>query len=74
MIPGMMKRMNPTFGAGNFNSGLDLPRLVDSTDLGGNSGRPQDPRPAHQFAGESDALPTFSGSSFATIPSPRRSC
>lgn len=53
-----------------FNSGLDLPRLVYSTDLGDNQADLKILARITNLAGQSGALATFTASNFAMIPEP----
>jgi hypothetical protein len=53
-----------------FNSGLDLPRLVFSTDLSDNTADLKILARMTNFAGQSDVLPTFSASNFTMVPEP----
>ena len=53
-----------------FNSGLDLPRLVFSTDLSDNTADLKILARMTNLAGQSDLLPTFTSSNFAMIPEP----
>jgi len=53
-----------------FNSGLDLPRLVYSTDLSDSTADLKILARITNLAGQSDALPTFTAANFAMIPEP----
>lgn len=53
-----------------FNSGLDLPRLVFSTDLSSNTADLKVLARMSNLAGQSSALATFTESNFAMIPEP----
>jgi len=53
-----------------FNSGLDLPRLVFSTDLSDNTADLKVLARMTNLSGRSDLLPTFTSSNFAMIPEP----
>jgi hypothetical protein len=53
-----------------FNSGLDLPRLVFSTDLSDSTADLKVLARMTNLAGQSDLLPTFTSSNFAMIPEP----
>jgi hypothetical protein len=53
-----------------FNSGLDLPRLVFSTDLSDNTADLKVLARMTNLSGQSAVLPTFTSSNFATIPEP----
>lgn len=53
-----------------FNQGLDLPRLVFSTDLNDNTADLKILARMTNLTGQPDALPTFTASNFATTPEP----
>lgn len=53
-----------------FNSGLDLPRLVFSTNLSDNTADLKILARMTNLAGQSNLLPTFASSNFAMIPEP----
>jgi hypothetical protein len=53
-----------------FNSGLDLPRLVYSTDLSDNMADLKVLARITNLEGQRDALPTFTASNFAVVPEP----
>jgi hypothetical protein len=53
-----------------FNQGLDLPRLVFSTDLDDNTADLKILFRMTNFAGQPGALPTFTASNFAFVPEP----
>ena len=53
-----------------FNSGLDLPRLVFSTDLSDNTADLKVLARMTNLSGRSDLLPTLTSSNFAMIPEP----
>ena len=53
-----------------FNSGLDLPRLVFSTDLSDNTADLKVLFRMTNLSGQPDALPTFTPSNFAFVPEP----
>lgn len=56
-----------------FNSGLNLPRLVFSTDLSDNTADLKILARMTNLAGLSDALPAFTASNFALVPEPSSS-
>ena len=53
-----------------FNSGLNLPRLVFSTDLDDNTADLKVLFRMTNLSGQPDALPTFTASNFAFVPEP----
>jgi hypothetical protein len=53
-----------------FNSGLNLPRLVFSTDLSDNTADLKVLFRMTNLSGQPDALPTFTASNFAAVPEP----
>jgi hypothetical protein len=53
-----------------FNSGLNLPRLVFSTDLNDNTADLKVLFRMTNLSGQPDALPTFTASNFAVVPEP----
>ena len=53
-----------------FNSGLDLPRLVFSTDLDDNTADLKILARMTNFVGQSNVLPTFTASNFTLVPEP----
>ncbi len=53
-----------------FNSGLNLPRLVFSTDLDDNTADLKVLFRMTNLSGQPDALPTFTASNFAVVPEP----
>jgi PEP-CTERM motif len=69
LIAGQITSPGPGFFI-YFNSGLNLPRLVFSTDLDDNTADLKVLFRMTNLSGQPDALPTFTASNFAFVPEP----
>ena len=69
LIAGQVTTPGPGFFI-YFNSGLNLPRLVFSTDLDDNTADLKVLFRMNNLSGQPDALPTFTASNFAVVPEP----
>ena len=69
LIAGQITSPGPGFFI-YFNSGLNLPRLVFSTDLDDNTADLKVLFRMTNLSGQPDALPTFTASNFAVVPEP----
>ncbi len=69
LIAGQITSPGPGFFI-YFNSGLNLPRLVFSTDLNDNTADLKVLFRMTNLSGQPDALPTFTASNFAVVPEP----
>jgi hypothetical protein len=69
LIAGQITAPGPGFFI-YFNSGLDLPRLVFSTDLSDNTADLKILARMPNLLGQSDILPTFAASNFTLVPEP----